>query len=53
MQTNQPIHEHKTMAQKQRVEHHIERTLEEQRLARLKASLQAKLENHSERVQAA
>ena len=44
MQLSQPVREHKNTSQQQRVQHQIERTIEEQRLARLKAALQAKLE---------
>ena len=45
MQPAQAAHQHKTIFQQQRVQQHLERTLEEQRLHKLKASLQAKLES--------
>jgi hypothetical protein len=44
MQLSQPVRDHKNTSQQQRVQHQIERKIEEQRLARLKAILKAKLE---------
>ena len=45
MQSARSAHEHKTIYQQQRVEQHLERSIEEQRLDKLKANLQAKLES--------
>jgi hypothetical protein len=44
MQLSQPVREHKNTSQQQKIQHQIERTVEEQRLATLKAALRAKLE---------
>ena len=44
MQLDQPVREHKNTSQQQKIQHQIERSIEEQRLARLKATLEAKLE---------
>jgi len=45
MHPAQAAHQHKTVFQQQRVQEHLERTIEEQRLHKLKVSLQAKLES--------
>ena len=44
METSQQIREHKTISQQDKINHQLERRLEDQKLDKLKAALQAKME---------
>jgi hypothetical protein len=44
METSHRIHEHKTISQRERFKKALERTLEDQRLEKLKTALRAKME---------
>lgn len=55
MQLDPPIRQHKTTSQQKKVEQHLERAVEDERLNRLKACLQARLEspNSKDEIRAA
>jgi hypothetical protein len=44
METSQKIREHKTISQQDKINHQLERRLEDMKLDKLKATLQAKME---------
>jgi len=52
METSQELRQHKTAYQQERLMQHIERTLEDKKLEKLKRALQAKLEPARERFEA-
>ena len=53
MQNTWATFEHKTIAENQKVQLRLERTLEELRLQRLKATLPAKMATHFDKIRAA